>query len=223
MISVIIPAHNYGKYILECLNSILNNNNSLINEIIIINDSSIDETDLILKDYPKKNNKIKYYNKSFRSLSKSLNFAITKASANLITKVDADDWVEKNFLEIYYNTLKKNNYDFIYGNLRIVSELNKKILYRNQYVSLFNKKLKYPYGSGTIFKKILWEKVGGFNEKIKYQDDYDFWLRLNKLKKIKIGYINQSLYNYRKHKNNMSKNFYEKNITKTKIFFKNLF
>ena len=223
MISVIIPAHNYGKYILECLNSILNNNNSLINEIIIINDSSIDETDLILKDYPKKNNKIKYYNKSFRSLSKSLNFGITKASANLITKVDADDWVEKNFLEVYYNTLKKNNYDFIYGNLRIVSELNKKILYRNQYVSFFNKKLKYPYGSGTIFKKILWEKVGGFNEKIKYQDDYDFWLRLNKLKKIKIGYINQSLYNYRKHKNNMSKNFYEKNITKTKILFKNLF
>ena len=84
-------------------------------------------------------------------------------------------------------------------------------------------KLKYPYGSGTIFKKVLWEKVGGFNEKIKYQDDYDFWLRLNKLKKIKIGYINQSLYNYRKHKNNMSKNFYEKNITKTKILFKNLF
>ena len=108
MISVIIPAHNYGKYILECLNSILNNNNSLINEIIIINDSSIDETDLILKDYPKKNNKIKYYNKSFRSLSKSLNFGITQASANLITKVDADDWVEKNFLEVYYNTLKKN-------------------------------------------------------------------------------------------------------------------
>ena len=72
-------------------------------------------------------------------------------------------------------------------------------------------------------EKILWEKVGGFNEKIKYQDDYDFWLRLNKLKKIKIGYINQSLYNYRKHKNNMSKNFYEKNITKTKILFKNLF
>ena len=40
MISVILIAHNYEKYIENCLNSILSNNNSFVGEIIIVNDSS---------------------------------------------------------------------------------------------------------------------------------------------------------------------------------------
>ena len=162
------------------------------------------------------------FTKNYYSLSKSLNFGISIASSKIITKIDADDWIENNFLEKYCNYLIKNNYDFIYGNLKIINETNKKTSYKNQYVSFFTKKIKYPCGSGTIFKKEVWEKIGGFNEKIKYQDDYDFWLKINKLKKINIGYINEYHYNYRKHKNNMSNNFYKKNITKFKVFFENI-
>ena len=57
-------------------------------------------------------------------------------------------------------------------------------------------------------------KLGGFDERIKYQDDYDFWLKIKKLKNIKIGYIEQPGYNYRLHGKNMSKNFLKKNLTK---------
>ena len=73
-----------------------------------------------------------------------------------------------------------------------------------------------------MIKKSLWKKVGGFNEKNFYQDDYDFWLKINKLKDTKIGYMDKSLYVYNKHNKNMSKNLVKKNFTKIKIFLKNL-
>ena len=43
--------------------------------------------------------------------------------------------------------------------------------------------IKYPLGSGTIFKKNIWKLLNGFDESLKYQDDYDFWLKLKKIKK----------------------------------------
>ena len=76
-------------------------------------------------------------------------------------------------------------------------------------------------GSGTIFNKSVWSSVGGFDEKLYYQDDYDFWLRINK-KKFNIGYVNKALYCYQKHSENMSNSLFKKNLTKMYVFFKNI-
>ena len=54
MISVIIVNHNYKKYIDKCFNSVLKNNSNLIKEIIIIDDSSLqDNKNYIFKKYRK--------------------------------------------------------------------------------------------------------------------------------------------------------------------------
>ena len=55
MISFVVPAHNYGYLITKCISSILKNEKKFIKEIIIINDSSNDDTDLIIKKLKKKN------------------------------------------------------------------------------------------------------------------------------------------------------------------------
>ena len=45
MISIIVTTHNHEKFITKCLNSILKNDKRLLNEIIVINDNSIDRTE----------------------------------------------------------------------------------------------------------------------------------------------------------------------------------
>ena len=99
--------------------------------------------------------------------------------------------------------------------------LSNKSFIKKQKVLSHLKLIRYPHGSGILFKKSLWKKVGGFNEKNFYQDDYDFWLKTNKLKNVKIDYCDIALYNYNKHGENMSKNFFKKNMTKVKIFLTN--
>ena len=59
MISFIVPSHNYGTYLKKCIQSILKNNPKLIKEIIIINDSSRDNTKRVYsKNFKKIKNKI---------------------------------------------------------------------------------------------------------------------------------------------------------------------
>lgn len=152
MISVILIAHNYEKYIENCLNSILSNNNSFVGEIIIVNDSSEDNSEQIINKYLA-NPKIKYFYVKFKSLPKSYNFGIKKSNFPLITKVDADDLLESNFFDDYFKELKIKNYDLIFGNLKIVDENANIIKVKTQDEELIGSKFFYPVGSGTIYKK----------------------------------------------------------------------
>jgi GT2 family glycosyltransferase len=115
------------------------------------------------------------------------------------------------------------NYDFIYSDLVLVQHKNKNYRVKKQKVTDILSFLKYPVGSGTVFKKKLWTRVGGFDENLQYQDDYDFWLKINNLDYIKIGYLEKPLYYYRFHSTNMSKNFIKKNITKITLILKHIF
>ena len=221
MVSAIVICHNYGRYLNKCVNSILHNHKSYLSEIIIINDASDDNTEEVAKKLKKKTKKIKYFKKKFRSLSKSINFGIRKTTCNWITKIDADDYVSKNFIKNLFNELVKKNLDFICGNIIEIDSSGKKIRIINQNFKNFNL-FKYPFGSGTIINKKLWSAVGGFDEKLIYQDDFDFWLKIKKKKKFNKGYINQSHYYYKKHNLNMSNNIIKKYITKIYVILKNL-
>lgn len=223
MISVIIISHNYGNYIKKCVSSILSNDQNLIKEIIIVNDSSSDNTDNIIKKNFFKISKIKYYKKNFLSLSKSYNFAVSEAKEKWIIKVDADDYVKNDFILEFYKFAEKNRLDYVYGDLLIQNDTKKISFIKKQKINNYVKFFKYPVGSGILYKKKIWKHLKGFNEKIYYQDDYDFWLKIINNKKFKIGYLDEAKYIYRKHKTNMSRNILKKNLTKFKVFFSNIF
>ncbi len=221
MISFIVPTHNYGYMLNKCISSILKNEKKYIREILIINDASQDNTDKIVKNILK-NKKIKYYKKNFRNLGKTTNFGISKAKGNLICKIDADDIIKKKFAEDNYLFMKKKNADFVFSNILVNDLLKKKKYLKVQKLKNFFSILSYPHGSGCLFKKRIWKKVGKYNQKNFYQDDFDFWLKIKKLKNIKIEHLDKALYVYNKHNNNMSKNFLIKNLTKLKILIKHL-
>ena len=65
MISVIIVSHNYGRFLSKCLTSILSNNVDYLKEIIIVDDSSEDNTFDVAKNFFQKNSRIKYFKKNF--------------------------------------------------------------------------------------------------------------------------------------------------------------
>jgi len=223
MISFIVPSHNYGYLLSNCILSILKNDKKFVKEILVVNDASEDNTDLVIRKLRKKSKKIKYFKKNFRNLAKTVNFGVLKTKGNVICKIDPDDSIKKIFAKKVSEFYLKSNADFVYSNI-IVNDTEKGKRYvKKQYVSPIFKKFIYPHGSGCIFKKKLWKKVGGFNQNSFYQDDYDFWLKVNKLSNIKIHYLNEALYIYNKHGNNMSNNKIKKNLAKIKIFLINLF
>lgn len=110
-ISVIINNYNYGKFISEAINSVLNQTYKNY-EIIIVDDGSTDNSrDIILNYYNKYKNKIKYIFKSNGGQASAFNAGYKVAKGDLICFLDSDDYWYNNKLEtiIKYST----QYDFI--------------------------------------------------------------------------------------------------------------
>ena len=86
-----MPVYNAEKYIVEAVDSILNQTYSDF-EFIIIDDCSTDASYEILQSYAAKDNRIRLFkNDVNKKLPKTLNFGISQAKGKYIARMDADD------------------------------------------------------------------------------------------------------------------------------------
>lgn len=101
-VSVIIPVYNAQDYLVECLDSIINQTLKDI-EIILINDGSTDSSLEILQDYANKDSRIIIINHSNIGAGISRNEGIAIATGKYLSFLDADDFFELDMLEKAYN------------------------------------------------------------------------------------------------------------------------
>ena len=110
VISVIIPAYNVDKYISKCLESIVEQTLRNI-EIIVINDGSEDNTLNIVEAFAQQDERIKVINQTNQKQGAARNRGLEIASGDCIIFIDADDWIDKNYLEEMYHALTDNHAD----------------------------------------------------------------------------------------------------------------
>ena len=109
-LSVIIPVYNVENYLRECLDSITNQTVKDI-EIICIDDGSSDNSPDILKEYQKKDSRIKIITKENGGQASARNLGIKEAQGEYIAFIDSDDFIEAEMLEKLYTKAKDDNLD----------------------------------------------------------------------------------------------------------------
>ena len=107
-VSVVIPAYNMEKYIVESLKSITTQTLSDI-QIICINDGSEDKTLEILNDFAQEDERIIVFSQHNQGLSAARNAGLAIASGEYVYFFDSDDILVENALEILYNHAKRTN------------------------------------------------------------------------------------------------------------------
>lgn len=90
ILSIIIPVYNVEQYIRKCLDSILVQDMSAV-QILLIDDGSTDQTREICDEYKEKCNNIEVYHKANGGLSSARNYGIRKAAGEYIAFLDGDD------------------------------------------------------------------------------------------------------------------------------------
>ena len=110
MLSVIIPVYNVENYLNECLDSVTSQTLDDV-EIICIDDGSTDNSPYILKEYQKKDSRIKIITKENGGQATARNLGIKEAQGEYITFVDSDDFIEPTMFEKLYTKAKDNNLD----------------------------------------------------------------------------------------------------------------
>lgn len=101
LVSVIVPIYNQEKYLEKSLLSLLNQNYSNL-EIILVNDGSTDDSLPIIKKYEERDSRIKIIDKENGGVSSARNAGLEIAKGDYIGFVDPDDWVES---EMYSSML----------------------------------------------------------------------------------------------------------------------
>lgn len=113
LVSIIVPIYNAEKTLHRCIDSILKQTYTNY-ELLLINDGSTDGSSYICFDYQNaennKESRIKILNKPNGGVSSARNAGLEMAKGEWITFIDADDWVEADYLE---NMLPMDNEDFI--------------------------------------------------------------------------------------------------------------
>lgn len=105
--SVIIPVYKVEKYLGRCVDSILNQDYSDY-EIILIDDGSPDQCPIICDEYTSKYEKIFTIHKINEGLGLARNTGIEEAHGDYLMFVDSDDYIEPNALSILAYELEKN-------------------------------------------------------------------------------------------------------------------
>lgn len=149
LISVIVPIYNGEKYLARCINSVLNQTNNHI-EILLINDGSKDNTDIICKDYAKLDNRIVYIKKENSGVAATRNIGIKYAKGNYLFFLDADDYIDKDLLQQLLNH---------YEEKQLISSKEKEI-YQNKEIVRNDKANEYP--SNVFLKNMINGKTQGY-------------------------------------------------------------
>lgn len=121
LISVVVPIYKVEKYLVKCIDSIIEQSYRNI-ELILVDDGSPDSCPQICEEYRKKDSRIKVIHKQNGGLSDARNAGMEIATGEWITFIDSDDYVGINFLKELYSSAINTKADISICDYKSVSD-----------------------------------------------------------------------------------------------------
>lgn len=219
-ITVYMQAYNAEKYLRQCLDSIVNQTYP-INQFILVNDNSKDNTKEILEEYASKYDYITLMSYDNNKLTRYMDIIPEIAEGDYLTIIDADDWWEPDYLEKMVSFLEDNDLDLAVTGVHGYYETTKEssiarklekplLLTQKEFADNYPQLWIYPSTNwGCLFKTDMYKSFdrNRILSKIStYGCDTVNTLEYIKLCK-KIGIDNTALYHYRQHPQSVSCNY----------------
>lgn len=112
LLSVIVPVYNSGKYIKQCVNSILNQTYSDL-EIILIDDGSTDDSGEICDKYEKEDKRVRVIHQENCGCIKARLSGLQNSNGKYIGFVDSDDWIDVDLYQTLMSVAEEKNCDIV--------------------------------------------------------------------------------------------------------------
>lgn len=203
-VSVILPAYNAERFIGEAIDSILAQTYRDF-ELIIINDGSTDLTPDIIRQYAKKDKRIRFFNnRKNRGLIYVLNMGLRKVRGEYIARMDADDVSMPTRFEKQVAYLDANPDVGVLGTLIEVFGLYMGHGIQKPVVELSDLITDNYVAHPTVMIRASVMRKHGFqyNPEYKHVEDYELWMRMVQV--TKIHNITEVLLRYRVTGDNVS-------------------
>lgn len=239
LVSIICLAFNHEKFVVETLNSVVEQNYQPI-ELIIVDDCSTDNTKLVINNWLLTHPEVQFIvNEVNRGNTKSFNNALKFAKGEYIIDLAADDLIVPNGIELQINAFQNSKYQnlgVVYGNAEIINEdgsfnsyyfpvdADGKVISKRVTGNIYSSVLSTGdsiCSVSALFKKSVFDFLQGYDETLDYED-LDSWIRASR--EYEFEFIDEVLVKKRTVANSLGSNFYKKkhriNISTYKILKK---
>ena len=224
LISIIVPVFNAEKYLPRCIKSILEQTYENI-ELLLVNDGSEDRSSQIWKDYAENDTRIKVIHKENGGVSSARNTGLDASDGDFIIFVDADDWIQKNAVELMMEAISREKSEVVMmsfdnrNNKIIIPEFvincNRLDIHTSEAVrwkELFAHGISHTVWGKLFSSEIIKERNIRFNPDITYGEDAKFLFDyLNNCEKIYVS--DEVIYHYNKLNDTAATRKFHSNLT----------
>ena len=227
LVTVICLCYNHADYVIESLDSVLQQDYKSI-ELIILDDCSTDESVAIIEQWLLSHPEIVFLkNKVNLGNTKTFNRGLQLAKGEYIIDLAADDVLEKNCIALQLNQFATSTHDnvgIVYGNVAMIDtngkfidtyfpvDTNGKLLEKRTSGDEYKRILsggKYSMCTvASMIKKEVYDKLQGYDENLAFED-LDFWIRASRL--YDFDFIDAIIFKKRVLHNSLGSHFYKKN------------
>lgn len=197
-LQIIIPAYNVENYIEECIESILNQKTKYKILIIIINDGSTDNTNILLNKYINISN-IKIINQKNKGISEARNCGLKEIFAKYIMFLDSDDILLNGAIDNLLDFSLKNDLDIVEGGY--YSYVNGKFFEGKVHKNTLGNNNLFGFPWGKVIKNKIFINLR-FPLKTQYEDSIFTYLIYSQ--NFKFGTIKERVYGYRNNPNSIT-------------------
>ncbi|NNL91812.1 MAG: glycosyltransferase family 2 protein [Saprospiraceae bacterium] len=213
LVSILMPVKNAEPYLVECLDSILNQDYTNW-ELIVVNDHSSDDSMHILNRYAEVDQRIKVFSNNGNGIVAALKLAFHNSKGALITRMDADDKMSPQKIQLLADHLKSKGRGHVaVGCVKYFSEdvlgdgykkyeawLNDLTKSESNYTEIY-KECVIPSPCWMTYRDDLID-AGGFDGP--YPEDYDLCFRFRN-HGLKVIGVNEILHYWRDYENRTSR------------------
>jgi glycosyltransferase involved in cell wall biosynthesis len=198
-VAVVIPCHNYAKYLGEAIESVLAQTRKA-DEIVVVDDSSSDNTAEIVARYADKG--VRYVRGEWKSVGAARNAGFHNTKANLLVFLDADNMLHPDYLQCGEEALgSAPEAGIAYSDLQFFGNEQWRFKAPDPF-DWFRFEMENMIDAGAMVKREALAQIGGWSHGIGQDGDWVTWRKLLELgwKPIK----SRGTFFYRKHDTNMS-------------------
>lgn len=202
-VSIVIPCHNYARYLDEAIQSALKQ--TLLCEVMVIDDASTDESVQIAKQYKK----VKLLqNKVNLGVAETRNKAIRQAHGEFIICLDADDRLLPDFAEKHLRAFRNRQDAITYAPITLIDQYGNaqtKRMFHAQAVPGLQAQGRNQIPSACMFRKEFWQRAGGYEKQYTPAEDAQLWLKIFQLGGTAHQASASPLMEYRTHEDSLSR------------------
>jgi len=178
LVSVVIPAHNYGRYVQRAVQSVLSQSHPRV-ELIVLDDGSTDNTREVLGRLP---GAFHWESHANMGQAQTLNKGWQMARGEILAYLSADDALAPGAVTAAVSALSAST-DAVatYCDFELIDPASRAIRHVRTPAFDYSRlvaELECEPGPGAFFRRAAWQRSGGWNPALRQMPDYDFWLRL---------------------------------------------